>query len=471
MFTMGGQLLRVAIQTVGIVLLARLLTPSDYGLVAMVVAITGFGEIVRDFGLSHAAIQSRTLSPVQKSNLFWLNVAISVVLAAAAIALSPLIAVFYGEPRLQLLTVALSSSFILNGLSTQHRATLTRDIRLGKLAVVDIVSPATGLAIGIAMALLGFGYWALAGQQIGTALVNFLMLQFMTRWLPSWYRRGGDMRKLVTFGSHVFLSQTLTYASRNVDSLVIGSQFGAAPLGIYNRAFQLLLLPLNQINAPSTRVALPVLSRLQDDAARFKRFILTGQTVMLHLILAMFSFACAVAQPLILIVLGSQWESVAPIFQILTIAGVFQVAGYATYWVYLAKGLTRSLLMWSLTTRPALIVAILVGSLWGVSGVAWAYSIGTALLWPVGLIWIGKISDAPAAGMFFNGIRALTGYAICGSAAFFTTVVVGSNSSLIDVLVGLAAWIVAFVAVFLVWPQFRSDVRQIFKAVALIRKR
>jgi O-antigen/teichoic acid export membrane protein len=155
--TIGGQAVRIVIQLGSIVILARLLAPADYGLIAMVTAIIGIGEIFRDFGLSSAAIQAKEISRGQKSNLFWINSAIGLVLTLLVIAASWPVAALYGDPRLQLLTVALSSTFLLNGVATQFRADLARHLRFVKLTAVDIAGQVIGLALGVILALSGAG--------------------------------------------------------------------------------------------------------------------------------------------------------------------------------------------------------------------------------------------------------------------------------------------------------------------------
>jgi O-antigen/teichoic acid export membrane protein/polysaccharide pyruvyl transferase WcaK-like protein len=456
--TLGGQVIRITVQLTGIIILGHLLSPSDYGLIASVTAIIGIGEVFRDFGLSSAAIQARQLSRHQKDNLFWVNSGIGLALTAAAFGCSGLIAGLYGDLRLGPLTRVLAFTFLLNGLATQFRADLNRNFRFVALTGSEIAAQLGGLVVGIAMATTGWGYWALAGQQVSQGVLTLVFLVPVTRWFPRGFHRRTDIRHFLRFGSNVFGTQMLGYASRNVDSVVIGATLGPGPLGLYNRAFQLLLLPLNQINAPSTRVALPVLSRLQDDTERYARFITLGQRIMLHLVTLVLALAAAQAAPIILITLGGQWLGSAPIFQILSVAGFFQVAGYATYWVFLSKGLMRQNFYFSLITRPLLIVFVLVGSFWGVYGVAAGYSIGMGLSWPLSLWWISRVSDAPALDLFLAGARAAVGYGVAAVVSVAATLWVPSGWPVASLVVGAAALLAAVALIALAWPAFRQDV-------------
>lgn len=460
--TMVGQGGRILIQFVGVVVLSRLLDPADFGLVAMVLAIVGVGEVFRDFGLTQAAVQSKTLSDQQRSNLFWLNTALGALLCVAIFACSYPIAALYGEPRLIGLAQALAFVFLLNGISTQYRAQLSRELRFLSLAVVEVAAQAFGLVLAIGVALFSGSYWALAAQQLAGAAISVVLLVAVTKWVPRLYRRGHQMGQFVRFGGFLVAAQFVTYLSKNVDSIVIGARLGPTDLGFYNRAFQILVLPLNQINAPATRVALPVLSRLQDERARFERFLLSGQTILLHLVMFIFGYAAALADPLINLVLGPGWGQSVPIFQILAISGAFQAASYATYWVFLSTGKTKSQLYWSLASRPLVIAAVLVGSIWGYVGVAWGYSLATAIVWPLGLLWISKACGAPSLKMFWNGLRGIIGYSVASVATLLVAnSLFAAWPPIVAALVGLPLFVAFLALIWLIWPGFRRDARML----------
>ena len=319
--TMGGQLAKIAVQFGGVILLARLLTPRDYGLVTMVLAIVGVGEVLRDFGLSSAAIQARHLSRGQRDNLFWINTAIGLVLALVVFLMAGRIAAFYGEPLLRGLAQAIALTFLLNGLTTQYRAHLTRELRFKRLTAAEVGGQLAGLAVA------GYGYWALVVQQIVQAAMILAVMVAAARWLPGLPKRDAEVRSFLRFGGNVMASQLLAWFSNNVGQILIGNRLGAAPLGLYNRAFALVAMPLTQLNAPATSVALPVLSRLQGDPARYAAFLLRGQAALMHFLIAVFAFACAQAGPLIVLTLGARWTEAVPMFQALAVGAVFRAAG------------------------------------------------------------------------------------------------------------------------------------------------
>lgn len=471
MMTMLGQAAKVTMQFAGIALLSRLLVPAEFGLLAMVLVLVGIGEVLRDFGLSAAVLQAKIITRAQQSNLFWINTSIGIGLGACLFVMSDLVASFYDEPRLAIICQVATLIFVINGMSTQYRADLNRELRFGALALTDVCATAIGLAVALAMALSGLGIWALIVQQVVQAAVALIMTISFGRWLPGRPRRHADMRPLLKFGLNFACTQLINYLSRNIDTIVIGRRFGPEPLGLYNRAYQLLTLPLNQINGPATKVAFPVLARISDDQPKFDKFILRGQSAMLHLVAAGFSFAFAFAYPLIEIILGYQWIGSAPLFQALAVSGVVQTAAFGSYWVFLAKGLSGENLRYTLATKAILVLFVVVGSNWGVIGVAVGYSAATVLAWPIGLIWINAVTAAPVRRMATNCMQTIIVYAI---AALVAAAIIESNtpsSPVLTVLFGLCIFIVVLVALAVVFRPYLRDLRGIYEIRQLLVER
>lgn len=469
--TMLGQFGKIVVQFGGIILLARLLSPEDYGLLAMVLAVIGVGEVLRDFGLSTASIQARVVTVAQRNNLFWMNSGLGTLCGAAAFLCAEAIGSLYSEPRAVQIAQILAATFVLNGIAAQFRAQLNRELRFGAIAVTDMGSQALGLVSGLVCALLGWGYWALVIQQLTIGVASTALMIFFGRWVPGLPSRTADMKPFLSFGWALMATQIIGYASRNVDSLIIGAKFGAGSLGLYNRAFQLLMLPLSQVSAPATTVALPVLSRLHNEPDRYSGFLLRGQTILLHAIVAIFAFACAQAHPLIVLVIGEQWLETVTFFQILSIAGCFQAAGYAVYWVFLSKGLTGSNLRYSIVSRTGLIGLILLGSMWGPVGVAVAYSSGLAIMWPFSLWWIGRISDAPVKQMFMNGARAIAAYGVSGAISFAVSMLVPSDLYMAQIGAGLLGMLAPLTAMYFLWPRYRTDIIGIIETARMAIKK
>ncbi|MCU1431154.1 MAG: lipopolysaccharide biosynthesis protein, partial [Actinotalea sp.] len=414
--TLTGQVSRMVIQLAAVAVLARLLGPEDYGLIAMVVVVVGIGEIFRDFGLSSAAIQAPELSRTQRDNLVWVNTAIGLTLAAIVYLCAGLIAEAYDRPELIAVTQALAGTFVLNGIATQYRADLVRRLLLSRLAVVEIAAALAALVVAVLLAASGAGYWALVAQTLVQAATLLISMMVAARWLPRLPRRA-PMGGLLRFGGRLVGTQLIGYASNNTDALLVGLRFGAGPLGIYNRAFHLVMTPLTQLRAPSTTVALPVLSRLQADVPRYSSFVLRGQVALGYTLVAGMGLVAAAAVPVTAVLLGPDWDAVAPLLRLIAAAGAFQTLSYVGYWIYLSRNLTADLLRYTLVSSAIRVACLCVGSIWGVQGVAAGYAVAAALEWPLSIGWLSRRTEIPARGLFVGALRILVCVTVASLAA------------------------------------------------------
>lgn len=380
--TLGGQFLKYVIQMAALVFLARLLAPEDYGLVAMVSAVVGIALVIGDFGLGLSAVQAENLTDLQRDNLFWMNTLIGLIAGAAVFACGPLLSAFYEEPRLQSIAAVLSLTFVFNGMSSQFRAELVRDLKFLALASVDLLAQAISFSLAIVLAMLGAGFWSLVAQQVIFSSVTLVGLIAKTSWRPKLPNRTAEMRSLYTFGASTFGTQVINYCSANVDSVALGRYHGSVDVGLYNRAFQIFSLPLQQLAAPLTRVALPVLSRLQG-SRKFARYVEKMQLVLSYSLLGMLAYIASTSAPLIEVVLGKQWVPGAVILEALCLGGVFQALGYVYYWMFLARARMNVLLACEVAGRTAMIALIILAAPRGTIYVALAVSTGLFLTWLV----------------------------------------------------------------------------------------
>lgn len=416
----SGQAARVLIQVISIVVLARLLSPSDYGLTAIVVTIVGLGEIVRDFGLSSSAVQADSLSNSEKSNLFWINSSIGALLASLLYLSASFLAVSFQDARLEDIAKVMSLSFLFNGFATQYKAALTRDMKFSHLAISDSLAALFSMTLGILAAYWGMQYWAIVIQQIFLSFLTLLFYGMFHRWLPAWPDIHTSVRRFMTFGMHLMGSQMLGQLSRSVDTLIIGQRFGADLLGIYNRGQQLVFMALNQINAPSTTLAIPVLSKLKHDDKEYYRFLNYGQSVLMHAVSFFFGLLVVNADLVISIMLGKQWLSAIPIVQILAIAAIFQVANYSSYWIFVSKGLTRDQLIFTLVSRPVMILVIVLGSIWNVYSVAAAYALALLFIWVYCYYFLSK-KNIKVGVLLRNSVVVCISYIVAASIGVVTT--------------------------------------------------
>jgi O-antigen/teichoic acid export membrane protein len=468
--TLSGQAGNFVLQMVSLIVLSRLLTPSDFGTFAMVTAIVGLAEVLRDFGLSSAAVQAPTLSVGQRANLFWINLLIGCTLGVTVFFLAGPIAAFYGNPDLVAITQWLSLTFVFSGLGTQYEAGLVRGFRFGTLAWTDITALILALTVSITVAVSGGGTAALVIQAVLYSLLVAVLRISASRWLPTLPSRSEPMGSLLRYGANLMGTQVIGYASRNVDSVIVGAKFGSESLGIYNRGFQVLMAPLNQISAPMTKVALPVFSRLAADHGKFVDALAKTQCLLAYAIVVCFSVLFSTADSVVLLLFGDQWSAVPPVFRILAVAGVFQIFAYSSYWVFLAKGLMNWNLRYALFSRVIVIGAIVIGSFWGYLGVAVGYSVAMMICWPLVQWWIGLKVDLPQAKLFGIGGRALlVGCAGAAAGMFATSLLNGPG--LLSLCVGAAATLLGIAVSGSVLPASRRDFGVVLGGLSLMRGR
>jgi PST family polysaccharide transporter len=456
--TLLAQAGKTVVQFGSMIALARLLVPEDFGLVAMVSAVIGVAELVRDFGLSLAAIQSPTLSKAERDNLFWANLAMGTACSAVAVATAPLIALAYGEPSLTPIVVALASVFVISGFTTQFKASLSRDMRFKAIGVSDLSAQIGSTLIAIGLAMAGAGLWALVAQQILAALLAAIMCVWQAKWWPGLPHRGVSIRRFASFGAGVFGTQAISYATMNVDNIAIGVAFGPTPLGYYSRAYRLMMMPLNQVNAPMTQVALPVLSRVQGESNVFLSYLLKAQLVACYLTATLFAVATGLSEPLVRVLFGSQWLEVVPIFAVLAVGGIFRAVAQIAYWAYLARGKSGALFRQRMVTGPITIVLILAGLPWGPVGVAAGASLAGLVSWIIAVLHVGRVTDIRTFPLITNAVRIICLVGVpAGGAAFLATYV--PVAAFWQLLLGSAFSAAYMGLAYLVIPSVRADLR------------
>ncbi|HEV8429175.1 MAG TPA: lipopolysaccharide biosynthesis protein [Pyrinomonadaceae bacterium] len=355
-------------------IMARLLTPQDYGLIGMVAFVTGFVSMYKDLGLSAATIQKSEITAEQISTLFWVNLSLSLIITLLTMGIAPLVAWFYGEPRLTSITVVSSLGFLISGLAVQPEALLRRQMRYFALAITGIGSVIVGYVVGIIMAWRGFSYWALVGSQLAVIITGTGMTLLFCRWVPGLPKRRTGVRSMIRFGGNLTGFTTINYFSRNLDNLLIGRVVGAQQLGLYSRAYQLMALPIDQINEPMGSVAIPSLSRLKDSPESYRRAYLRMLEKIAMLTMPGVILMIITSDWIIHILLGPQWIGAVRIFVILGTSALFQPIANTTGWLLISQGRTQDLLKWGLISGPIIITSFLIGLPWGAVGVATSYT-------------------------------------------------------------------------------------------------
>lgn len=433
-----------------LMVLARLLEPADFGLVGMVAAFTGVLNLLRDFGLSCATIQRATVSEEQISNLFWINVlaggALGLLLAAAA----PGVSAFYREPRLTAVTAILALGFLFNAAGVQHGAVLQRQLRFDALAVINTIAQAVGIAVAIAGAVAGYGYWALVAMAIIPPFIASIGYWMATGWVPQLPRRGTGVRSMIHFGGTLTLNGLAVYIATNFEKVLLGRFWGADAIGLYGRAYQLVNLPTSNLNDAAGEVAFSALSRVQDDPERLRRYFLKGYTLILGLTVPITVLSVLFANDIILVCLGPKWNAAAPILRLLApIIFVFAIANPLS-WLLMSLGLVKRSLKMTLVISPILIGGYLIGLPYGPKGVALAYST-VMLLWVLPLIaWAVHGTAVSFRDVLSTAYKPLASGIVAGALAFAGRVAYGQLFSPLPRLVlESAVLLVVFAAVLL----------------------
>lgn len=385
-----GQGINFTVRFAFLAVVARLLDPADFGLVAMVTAVTGVYDLFSTGGLSSAAIQQATVTEEQISTLFWINVLIGVMLALLCLLTAPLLAHFYHEPRLFWVTIVLAAGFIFTSAGAQHSTILHRQLRYVAQVAIEALTVVASAAVAISMAVAGFGYWALVISAVVGPAVNTAAMWAVVGWTPGMPRRNVGVRAMLHFGGTVTLNNLVVYIAYNFEKVLLGRFWGADALGLYGRASQLINIPTAQLNSAIGGVAFSALSRLQHDPVQFRNYFLKGYSLVIAMTAPITLFSAAFSDDIILVVLGPKWTEAAVIFRLLTPTVLIFGIINPTAWLLLAMGLQKRSLAIALVIAPLCVTAYLIGLPYGPSGVALAYSTAMTLWLAPHILWCLK---------------------------------------------------------------------------------
>ena len=378
----GLQLLQLA-------LLARLLPPQDFGLMALAAVIVGFAQAYADMGMGNAVIHRQDATHRQLSSLYWLNVLAGIAIFCVVQILAPLLAELWHAPALTGVMRWCAVIFLVEPLGQQFRLQLEKELRFGLLAAIEIAASIVAIAVALYTALHGAGVFALVwGQLAGAACkAGCLVIFGWSKAPPSLCLEIGELKGFLRFGFYQMGERSINFLGFNLDKLLLGSLLGMQALGYYNVAYQLMSKPYLVFNPILTRVAFPTFARMQDDDARMRRGFLKMIGIVALIMFPVYALLIALAEPLLGIVLGSTWQPAVGIFQILAVLGFFYSLGNPLGSLLLAKGRTDIGFYLNLFMISLYVPAIWLGARHGGEGVAWGLVAATAFgLFPVGFL-------------------------------------------------------------------------------------
>lgn len=448
-------------------ILARLLTPDDFGLAAMAMVFVGIIPIFSGLALGAALVQRPTLDENDRSTAFWTGLALGVVLTIAGILLSPLLARFYGEPDVQPLFAALSFGFVLTSLGMTQGQLLVRDMEFRALEIRTMTGTVVGAAAGVTVALLGMGPWAIIVQQLAATATATALMWLVSPWRPRFLYSMTSLRQLAGFGGNVSATMVLNEVNMNADNLLIGRFLGPSALGVYAVAYNIMLVPFSRITSPLQEVLYSAFSRIQDDAEQVRAVWFRVNRLVAALSMPALAGLAIVAPDAIHVILGDQWSEAAPVVRILAWVGIVSSLQGLNVSVLQARDRTGALLRVTIMLVAANLTAFILGLQWGIIGVAACLAVTSTLVQPIASL-VAARAVGSGLGPF---LRNLTGVAIATAVmaaavlatrwALITQTDVGPTARLlVAIAVGLATFLPMCA---LTTPEIPEEVRRLLR--------
>ncbi|MEM9109240.1 MAG: lipopolysaccharide biosynthesis protein [Planctomycetota bacterium] len=370
---------------------ARLLTPSEFGLFAMSAVLFGLLMKLRNLGWIEAVVQAQDLDEPTLSALFWRNAKFNILILLLSLIAAPFMAWLFGEPDLVLVVVAVACISFGRGLSGIHEGVLRRQVRYSDLVRIDVIAVVLSTAVVIIAAYSGLSYWALVLQEAVRELLAALLMVWFTRWLPRLKKRTPEIQQrlkaMTGYSLNISGAMVINYVGLMFGFVLVGKFFGTAPLGIYEKAFKWSRMPFQQFYIPISKVAMSKFSRLQDSPKAYSTSVFRTVLALYSVITPLFTVLFTEAHHVIMILFGPQWGEVIPLFQILIVGTLFASIFQIVRSILKAEGRATTIMRWTLVFSPTMLIASCIGAYWGVTGVAIAYTSAAALLF-LPTIWV-----------------------------------------------------------------------------------
>lgn len=373
-WTTAAAVTRALLHLAQVAVLARLLVPEDYGLMAMVSVVLGFASIFSDAGVNSAYVQRQDVTQEQRSSLFWLNVGMSGVVTLLVLMVSPLVARFFGDARLSPLSMLASSTFVISALGQQLRMTAEKTLDFRPVVLLEVAAALLGFVTAVTAALAGWGVYALIlGGIVGTSCGTALAWLFLARgWRPQWRFRLVDVRSYLGFGSALVANNLVNEFNRSIDLLLGGRMLAATALGLYSLPRQVVFQVQGMINPIITRVGFPLIAQVQDDIPRVRAIYLKTLNMTASTNAPLYVGIAFFAPELVRIVLGDKWQAAADLLRLLAVWGFLRSTGNPVGSLLLGMGRADLSLKWNIGLLFLVPPVLWLGSQFGALGLAWA---------------------------------------------------------------------------------------------------
>ncbi len=370
----AGRIVQQVTQFITTVLLARLLVPEDFGLLGMTIALVGFGNLFAEFGFGTALVQRSLLREDHLISAFWVMLAAGLSISSLFFLTAPAIAWFYESPPLMELARVFALSPLLVALAAVPRALLRRSLAFSQLALIEVGATVFSGVLAVILAFRGWGVWSLAAQVLAMQAFILAATFALAAWRPLFCFSMPAVREILPFSSNLTGFGAVNYWARNIDDLLVGKFIGSAGLGIYTRAYALMLLPVTQVTTVVGDVMLPVLSSMQADHPRARALFLRMVGLVAFVAFPLLAGLLVLAEPFVLALFGSQWVEIVPVLRVLCLVGIVQAVCNPVGWIYQSQGRTDLMFRWGVAATVVLIACLTAGAAVGtLSAVAWAY--------------------------------------------------------------------------------------------------
>ena len=389
--------------TLGIgILLMRLIEPEEFGLLGMVAVFTGFMNVIANFGLTTSLIQKKEVDELDKSTVFYVNLAIGVFLTMLLFFGSTYIAKFYNTPELIPIAKYLSILFTTQAFGMIPSAMLRREMNFRLMFFMNLFSSVIASSLAIYLALHDFGVWTLVYQQLTASILTTLILLYIIRWYPKLIFSYNRLKQHMGFSLPLIGSKSLNYWGRNADNLLIGKFLGSDALGIYSKAYALMMLPLTKISSVISSVMLSSFSLIQDDKERIKTIYLKISRVIAFITFPMMGILFVVAKPLVSFAFGDRWMDIVFIFKILSLAGAIGSIVTLNGNIFISQGKTTLMFKLNIIGSFITVMAFIIGVQFGINAVAIAFLISVLIKLFPNLYFMGSIINLNIKEIFHN---------------------------------------------------------------------
>ncbi len=384
------------------IVLARLLNPSDFGIVAMCGPIFGVFALFNDLGLSQAVIQRPNLSGEDSNNVFWINLVVGCALAVLLLLAAPGVAAFYKQQEVAHVLAALSLLIIINSLSFQQVALMHRRMQTVPILLIDLAPVLANVVVSITAAQMGYGYWAIVIGQLAHTFTVGLLAWTLSPFRPSWPRALIRTLPLMKFGAHLTGLSIASFAATSLNPLVIGRLFGVWEVGLFDRGYKLVSMSFIQFLTPLSRIAETSLARLQADPDRYRQAHLQFSEALILFLTP--GLVCLALMPdyAVAVLYGKEWITASAIVGWFAAASLLAPAGAAASWLFVSQGRTREMLRCGLLGQLLSVVSLALGLAWGPVGVAASAAMFSVPIHAV-TVW-GATRDGPVTLAHFTGM-------------------------------------------------------------------